>query len=132
MKLTNKDIAENYRDKKYLLMRSDLLGAFVYWIIIQSPYDTPDITEALIAFNKYISKRFKDNIPEIFTYDELGKFINEDIFEAIPEIEKLNHPKIERVSYNEPHNPDHDFIDLSALARNIFFMLLREYITEGS
>ncbi len=136
MKLTNLDISTHYRDGEYYFMRSDFLGAFAYWVVSQSPYDTPDITEPLNAFGKFIAERIKDDIPEKFTYDELSKFINEDIFEAIPEIEKLNHAKIELKGFMATSSryhktkPDYDYIDLGALARNIFYMLLREQITQ--
>ena len=136
MRLTNLDITTNYKDKEFWFMRSDFLGAFAYWAVAQSPYDTPDITPALKAFNDYISGKIQSN-PVKFTYSELQEFINEKVFESIPEIEKLNHPKIDvgqKINfcdrYSQP-KPDYDFIDLGALARNIFFMLMRESITHG-
>lgn len=135
-KLTNKDISEQYRTGEYWFMRSDFLGAFAYWAVAQSPYDVPDISLALSAFGNYVSKKVKDGIPEKFTYEELSDFIDEDKFEAIPEIEKLNHPLISSgEGYANRHktwHADYDFIDLGALARNIFYMLLRGKITEGS
>ena len=136
MRLTNLDIANNYKDKEFWFMRSDFLGAFAYWAVAQSPYDTPDIMPALKAFAEYLSAKIKEN-PVKFTYTELQEFINEKVFESIPEIEKLNHPKIDvgqKINFCgrdfEP-KPDYDFIDLNALARNIFFMLMRENITHG-
>jgi len=134
--LTNHDISTHYRDREYYFMRSDFLGAFSYWVVAQSPYDVPELTPALKAFEKMVSNKIKDGIPAKFTYESLKQFINEDIFEVIPEIEILNHPKIsEGVGYQNRHNelpmnPDYDFIDLGALARNVFFMLLRESITQ--
>jgi len=136
-KLTNLDISTHYRDREYYFMRSDFMGAFAYWAVSQSPYDSPDITKALEAFSSYVSKKIKDGIPEKFTYDELSEFINEDVFTQIPEIEKLNHPKINAgrtINFCSRYNkikPDYDFIDLGALARNVFYMLLREYITRS-
>ena len=136
MKLTNLDISTHYRNHEYYFMRSDFLGAFAYWVVAQSPYDTPNITKPLKAFKKYIASKIKDGIPEKFTYDELNEFINENVFESIPEIEKLNHAKIEIdnfiASSSRFHKtkPDYDYIDLGALARNVFFMLLREHITQ--
>ena len=134
-RLTNLDISTHYRGNDYYFMRNDFLGAFAYWVVSQSPYDTPDITKALEAFGGYVNEKIKDGIPKRFTYDELRRFINEDIFESIPEIEKLNHPKANvGVGYENRHknpHPDYDFIDLGALARNVFFMLLRESITQG-
>ena len=136
-KLTNLDISTHYRDKEYWLMKSDFMGAFSYWVVVQSPYDTPDISSPLSAFSGYLSFIFPDNLSRKFTYDELSNLISEDIFESIPAINKLNKPKIDNGSdilftsrYDTP-KPDHDFIDLCALARNVFYMILRQNITEA-
>lgn len=134
-KLTNLDISTHYRDREYWFMRSDFMGAFAYWVVVQSPYDAPYFTQALKAFEKYVSSHIEDGIPKQFTYDELDEFINEDIFEAIPEINLLNRPLISSgQAYDNRHNKSHpnfDFIDLGALARNIFYMVLRENITQS-
>ena len=144
MKLTNNDISIQHKDRTYWLMKSDILGAFAYWVVKQSPYDTPNITTALKAFDKYLEKTFQANfslikhkqshMPRKFSYQELSDLITESTLEAIPEIEILNHCKIsEGAEYNNRHNvynPDFDFIDLGALARNIFYMILREIITQ--
>lgn len=136
-KLTNKDIHEKFRLSEFYFMRSDFMGAFAYWVVAQSPYEAPDITKPLMAFSEYISTEIDRTIPTKLTYQALAKIIHEDIFESIPEIEKLNHPKISSgVLYTNrysqhPMNPDFDFIDLGALARNVFYMLLRKQITQA-
>ena len=130
-KLTNFDISTHYREREYWFMRSSVLASFAYWVVYQSPYDTPDITSALNAFGVYVAGEIEDGEVKRFTYDELREFINEDVFESIPEIEKLNHPKIDTgVRFNictryEKPKADYDFIDLDALARNVTFMLFR-------
>jgi len=135
-RLTNLDISTHYRDREYWFMRSDFLGAFSYWVVAQSPYDTPDISKALGAFSEYVAKSIDTGIPKSFSYDELLSFVNEDVFESIPEIEALNHRKNGRDGmgfcsrFDQP-SPDDDFIDLGALARNIFYMLMRESITQS-
>lgn len=135
-KLTNLDISTHYQDREYWFMRSDFLGAFSYWVVSQSPYDAPDISKALTAFSEYIGKNIKDDAGKKFTYDELSSLISEDVFESIPEIEILNHRKNGRDGmgfcsrFDQP-SPDDDFIDLSALSRNIFYMMLRENITQA-
>ena len=134
-KLTNLDISQNYRDGEYWFMRSDFMGAFACWVVKQSPYAAPDISSPLSAFCGYLGFIFPDNLPKKFTYDELAKIIHEDTFGAIPGIMALNKPKVSTGNgynnrHSEPH-PDYDFIDLSALARNIFFMMLRESITQA-
>lgn len=135
-KLTNLDISVHYRNKEYWFVKSDFLAAFTYWVIKQSPYDVPDITKAINAFDNYISTKFIDKLPVKFSYEEVQNIINENVFESIPEIEILNHKRNELLGkqvnqYMDTKNPDDDFIDLGALARNIFYMLLREYITQG-
>ncbi len=136
-KLTNLDIRTHHKDTNFYLMKSDFLGAFAYWATSQSPYDVPDITEALNAFDKYISVFiFKGSEVISLTYDKLNALISESVFETLPQIEKLNHPKIDTgsdhmfVSRYHSIKPDYDFIDLGALARNIKFMIMREYITQ--
>jgi len=137
-KLTNLDISTNYRDNKFYFMKSDFMGAFAYWVVVQSPYDVPDIRSPLTAFSNYIDEKYPTlyKIPELFSYDDLKNFINADIFESIPEIKILNKPKISSGKgyenrYNKP-SPDYDFIGLSALAGNVFFMILREAITQNT
>jgi len=128
-RLTNLDISTHYRDTEFWLMRGDFLSAFAYWVINQSPYKTPDISSPLSAFDGYLAFIFPDDLPKKFTYDEVKKVINEEAFEAIPAIEELNHPKKE--GGIKQSDPDTDFIDLGALARNVFYMILREYITQS-
>jgi hypothetical protein len=137
MRLTNKDISENYRESEFWLMKSDFLAAFSYCAISQSPYDLPDITEALKAFDKHVSGLMPmPGIPRKFVYEELSAFIGGRVFEAIPEIEKLNHSKVsEGPGYDNRHSvphPDYDFIDLDDLSRNVFYMILRICITQGT
>ena len=135
-KLTNLDISTRHRGGEFWLMRCDFLGAFAYWVVAQSPYDTPDITPALEAFGAYIAGIIEDDIPKKFTYDEVSALITGEVFEAIPEIEKLNHRKNGREGvgfssrYSKPH-PDDDFIALGALARNVFYMIIREQVTQS-
>ena len=139
-KLTNLDIKTHYRDREYWLMRSDFLGAFACWVVRQSPYDVPNgimFMDALNAFNDYVDGIFSDDLVKLFSYKELSSLIDEDVFEAIPEIELLNHPKIDvgqtmmfSSRYDTP-KADYDFIDLGALARNVFYMILRGSITQG-
>ena len=137
-KLTNLDISTHYRDREYYFFKSDFLGAFAYWAIKQSPYDIPEIIPALKAFGMYIEEHIDNgNLPEKFNYNQLSGLLTEDRFVSIPEIEKLNHPKIDRgqkfnfCSRDSKPMPDYDFIDLGALARNIFYTMLRESITQS-
>ncbi len=139
-KLSNLDISTHHRGREYYFMKSDFMAAFAYWVVAQSPYTTPDILPALKAWGKHIDVFLIPqgrHLPHKFTYDFLNRNISETVFETIPEIEILNHPKIDTGAeimfvdrYSTP-KPDYDFIDLGALARNIFYMLLRQSITEA-
>ena len=134
-KLTNLDISTHYRDREYWLMKSDFMGAFAYWVVVQSPYPCPDISSPLSAFYGYLAFRFRKNLPVQFTYDELNGFINEEAFASMPAIMALNVPKISSgEGYDNRHavfSPDYDFIDLGALASNVFYMLMRKQITQS-
>ena len=77
------------------------------------------LEKPLNAYTKHLQQKYfktKDTVRE-FTYDRLEAFISEDIFIAIPEVMALNEM--------QP-----DFIDLGALARNMFYMICREQITQ--
>lgn len=136
MKLHNCDISAKYKEHKFLLMQCDFMGAFAYWVTAQSPYPTPDITKPLNAFHKYIETIVKEGTVLTVDQAKIWGIINEEVFESIPEIEKLNHAKIEQkgfiASSSRYHKtkPDYDYIDLGALARNIGYMIMREQITQ--
>lgn len=107
--LTNFQISQGFTKNKFWLLPSDFTSAIAYWVAHQNPNRTFQIDEATKAFDKYISKHFKNiEIPQEFSYRKLEKLISEEVFIKIPEIYKLNKMKP-------------DFIDLGALARNIFF-----------
>lgn len=99
MKLHNTDISEKHQDTTFNLMQSDFMGAFAYWVVVQSPYPTPDITEPLKGFYRYISEKIAENDVKQMKQSDIWDIINEDVFESIPEIEKLNHAKIEQEGF---------------------------------
>ena len=116
--LTNKDISENYRDIELWLFQSSITSALAYWITSQNPNKTLiDIGPALLGFKDESDILFPNpEVPVFFSYDELSHLISEDTFVRIPSILALNSLKP-------------DFIDLGALARNVFYMVLRGHIT---
>lgn len=139
-KLTNLDIDIEYSNsnKKFLISKKDILSALAYWIVRQSPYNNPEVSPALGAFDQRLSDYVfmeEDSFRE-FSYDELRNLINEHVFASIPEIRIFNDAKIKTdapflcVDAYHTINPDYDFIDLTALARNVFFTILREIITQ--
>ncbi len=130
--LTNRDISEQYRGEVVLMMRKGFTGPFASWVVQQSPYEVPDITEALRGFNDYVTELLDGEIVKRFTYDELNVAITEEAFEKIPAVLALNVAKIGSgpvyVSRFTQPNPDCDFIDLGALARNVFYSIMRHHI----
>lgn len=134
--LTNADISENYRDVEVWLMRKGFTGPFANWVVQQSPYPCPDITEALVAFDAYVLEVMGGEEVKKFTYDELNLIISEDAFEKIPAVMALNVAKVSsgpgwEARYRNDgrrKNPDYDFIGLDALARNIFYDIIRNHI----
>lgn len=137
-KLTNLDIDTNYCNEKFLISKKDILSALAYCIVRQSPYNNPEVSSALGAFDQRLSDYYfieEDSFRE-FSYDELSNLINEHVFESIPEIRVFNDAKIKTdapfmcVDRYTSIKPDYDFIDLTALANNVFFTILREYITQ--
>lgn len=118
-RLCNNDISTHYRELEFYVLPSEFLGALAYWITVQNPNRAIiNLTPPLRAFKEYIFTFFPNPlIPEKHTFKTLQKIISEETLETIPEILELNHIKP-------------DFIDLGALARNIFYMILREHITQ--
>lgn len=118
-RLTNRDISDNYNGYEFWIFRSDIVSAFAYWVTAQNPNCTFISDRPTEAYSKYLTPFFEDlRIPEKLSYEKLSEIIDDKIFEAIPEILELNEMKP-------------DFIDLGALARNVFYMVVREQITSG-
>jgi hypothetical protein len=99
-------------------MLSDFKGAFAYYIVSQTSNDKFDFKVPLDAYVNYLKLNYfkSDNTVLKFTYDELKKLVDDDLFCHIPEILLLN--QIE------------DFVDLGALARNVFYMIVRLQILD--
>lgn len=108
-------------DTKFITSRNNVRGTLACWAIRQSPYDVPDnLVEALVEFEK----AFADS-SEFFetSCKELGTMILE-AFGKCPMIQSWNKAKdgstgpVFSSRFDQP-SPDHDFIDLDALARNV-------------
>lgn len=103
-----------------LVGRSQVLGALANWAVQQSPYIVPDkLAEALRGF---YDQWPRGEYAQFDTILELDRTIR-GIMVTVPEITAWNQRKNGRdgpgfvTRYSEP-NPDDDFIDLDALARN--------------
>jgi hypothetical protein len=116
--LTNRDISENFRDIELHLMINDFKGAFAYWVTTQNPFGCNGIEKATNAYESFLKKTFKEKESVIkMNYDEIVQLTSDIVFESIPEILALNQTK-------------RDFICLGALSRNVFYMILRNQITQ--
>jgi len=135
--LTNLKISQDYKDSSFYLSLKDFTSAITYWIVRQSPYESPEIQQALNAFTKKIKKRLKYTHREHFiklSYNRVNKLITEEYLMSIPEIAILNERKNGKqgmqfvTRFSKTKDPDNDFIDIGALARNTFYMIIREAI----
>ena len=117
--LTNNDIKRHFKDIELHLMLDDFVSAFSYWIVFQNPNSYLGVEKAIKAYENYLLKNlFKTkNSVEKLNFETIKSFVSSKIFESIPEIFEFNQ--------SEP-----DFIDLGALERNIFYMILRLEITQ--
>lgn len=123
--LTNREVSLYYKNQKFSLTNNDFISSFAYWVAMQGN-DKTEIQKAVNSFRKYISENvfihesslhINDIFIDEFTYDQVEKIVSETEFEKIPEIMALNQTKP-------------DFIDLCALSRNVFHMILREYLVD--
>ncbi len=133
--LTNLKISTDYSAIEVWLMRKDFTAMFAYCVVELSPYEVPDIRVALAEFNDYVTLLMGGETCKKFEYEKLHEFISEQVLENIPAVLDLNEPKVNfgpgyMNRHKVPH-PDYDFIDLGALARNIFYGMVREQITTG-
>lgn len=117
-RLTNLDIKTHYRDIEIYCMPSSFVGAFAYWAHAQNEgVELLKIANAILDFNKYVLTFFENpKIPVKFSYSELSATISEEEFQSIPGVLEIM----------EGDN----FICCGALVRNVFYMILREHITQ--
>jgi len=131
--LTNADISRDFRHVEVYMMRKGFTGQFARWVVEQSPYGCPDITAALTEFDAYVVLEVMEGEKvKKFSYEELNGIISEEVFETLPAVLALNVAKVtEGAGYRNRHrvpHPDYDFIDLGALARNIFYSIIRNHV----
>ena len=120
-RLTNKDIADNYLGTDLYLSISDFKGAFACWATRQDESRNYDlVAKAIKAYSDYLLKveYFSEYQVVYMTTEKLRLLTSEGVFKSIPEVLALN--EIE----------GKDFVCLGALSRNVFYHILREYITQ--
>jgi len=119
----------------------DIAGKFAEWAVRQSPYDVPDNLD--VAVQK-LCDWFRPGATSSMGFENLKvnqHELEKDLlkaFETIPEISAWNERKDENQSpfgftsaYDGPGDPDNDFIDLYALARNVAHDLWADWVLSG-
>lgn len=114
------------KNRKFYLNKNAVLSGVAKWAVYQSPYHRPENLEMVLdKLEKIIDPLFDKNeygdILEL-SYEEIKEFVFKNTT-AIPEFEAWNVAKKpggdgSSSRYHMP-NPDYDFIDLHALARNV-------------
>lgn len=121
--------------EKYFSL-SHILGAFSMYAIRQSPYTCPENLGSAI---EQLEIRLRDRLDfDKYEFCSVScrsiHVLLEDLFQEVPMIMAWNKKKIEGhncVSSDHPDwNPDFDFIDLGALARNISHVMISEYLVD--
>jgi hypothetical protein len=117
-KLTNQDISANFRDIELHLMINDFKASFAYWATYQNSFGCNGVEKATTAYEDFLKNTFveKESVVKM-NYEQIKELVADTVFESIPEILELNQTK-------------GDFICLGALSRNVFFMILRNHITQ--
>lgn len=119
---------EMYRTKK------EILGAFASWIVRQSPFIPKNIAEILGYVDVCLSSwepqeagvlQFKDEEILQFVIHKIvfGDTLITDLNKSYAEKNGESVPEIMFTSRFDSPKPEHDFVDLDALERNIFNML---------
>jgi hypothetical protein len=113
-------------DTKFLTTCDEVLGALADWAVQQSPYVCPDnLQQALEEFARELP--FDRESPAGCIFETSCQWLHKmvrDLIDACPSILAWNKPKLGQhmvvftSRYDRP-NPDYDFIDLDALARNV-------------
>jgi len=112
----------------YYVSIKDIVSMVANWAVQQSPYDVPvNLTQALQFLTRLLRGNRKwDAVPSLeycqMSCDDIRETLV-DLFEQSPEIMSWNEKKVEGhndvSSGCDGYNPDMDFIDLDALARNV-------------
>jgi hypothetical protein len=133
--MDKEDLEDNHKplDKKTIIFppwrlkssfyvsKSDLIGSFAKWSIRQSPYMCPDdLVEACGVVDRHLDEAFEwDGLSNIqLSCNDIRMFF-ENIFHRNALFKKWNTPKVTAPLTQAEKYRDNDFIDLSALARNI-------------
>lgn len=116
-----------------LVSRNDVLGELAGWAVRQSPYTVPDkLAEAVTAFCAAWPRAEHAQFDGVVDLDYTIK----TTFRRVPEIMAWNERKNGRdgpgfvTRYSKQPDPDDDFIDLDALARNMAMSLWHDAADE--
>lgn len=134
--LTNRDIATKYSGTLFYVSKKDFVGAFAFWVVSQSPGPVMNLDKMVADFSKYLdsSLPMKEGVSLIspLTQSAINELVSEEALAGIPSIRALNykHQSVKKSPKNTLQKQN-DFIDLGALARNVSYTVMREYITQN-
>lgn len=128
----------------FLVGQNDLVGAVARYAVLQSPYPVPDDLEtALRKFAELLKSDpafknpvidvplVKTPVAEFHRWYEIVELLDRTLF-TLPEVQRWNERKNGEqghafVSIHEGRpDPDDDFVDLDALARNVAMLVARD------
>ncbi len=122
--LTIQPMPEIWGEGSFWISRSEVLGQLAHWGVRQSPYTMPEnLAQALTEFDAVFHVDSPDGEYLETTCDDLRQDVR-SAFERCPQIlawsepKKGNHTVAFCSRFDQP-DPDYDFIDLNALARNV-------------
>lgn len=125
-----------WRDRRRHWFSIDYItGAFAMWAIRQSPYVVPYGLEQSVSDMAALLREnavFTDDMSEL-SIDEIETVLCE-CFDKMPIVLAWNNPKSGvpkpfcEYAHTGSYDPDYDFIDLDALARNISHTLIMEQL----
>lgn len=120
-KLTNKDIDEGFRDVDCYLSFGDFSSCLIANVIkmTEELENTPDLNKIYQECEISFKSRFDQGVFGVtrFTYESLNLFLTPQKLASMPSLFELN-------------QVDEGILSLGALARNMFYDILRESITQ--
>lgn len=107
------------------VFKKDFTGALAKWLVKQSPYPVPDKLENILAdFHNRIPYDFDQHGMAEVNLATMTERIN-SVLESMPDVMALNERKNGRDGmgfssrYSTDPEPDDDFIDIMAVAKNV-------------
>lgn len=119
-------------DRRYWMHVKSIAGHFAMWSIRQSPYAYPDHLQEAVNSVRFVFGSMADREGMILLSQSSVENILRTFVRTHPHVIEWNNPKVGgdvpfvfTSRYGQP-DPDHDIIDIDALARNVAVSLFQE------